>query len=383
MILLSELSRRRIRSINKLLRVGKNEVVMVIRVDKEKKYIDLSKRRVSGEDIRRADERFNKAKTVHGVMRHVGSKLRVPIHSLYQRVAWPLCRRYGNTLDAFQLSVTDPTVLEALPGVSDEEKREIHEYIRGRMMPQPLKIRADIQVTCFAYEGVNAVKEALIAAQSCSTEDIQIKVQLIAPPLYVMLTTTPDGEQGKALLNAAITEAKRVLTQKGGELVVKMEPTVTTTNDDSQLDRMLEELALDKEGVDDDDDDDEGGEDETLGDVDFESGGGGGLEDLVKETVRLNLAPSGGGGGASAAGAALASQNTCLGGIRVGGVGMSGGAVEDSSTTSVALASTLDEDGWVSSSNHNSEAFMGTQVVGLAGKKKKARAKVVSAEDDD
>jgi transcriptional accessory protein Tex/SPT6 len=69
MILLSELSRRRIRSINKLLRVGKNEVVMVIRVDKEKGYIDLSKRRVSAEDIRRTDERFNKSKSVHAVLR--------------------------------------------------------------------------------------------------------------------------------------------------------------------------------------------------------------------------------------------------------------------------------------------------------------------------
>ena len=35
MILLSELSRRRIRSINKLIRVNRNEVVMVLRVDKE------------------------------------------------------------------------------------------------------------------------------------------------------------------------------------------------------------------------------------------------------------------------------------------------------------------------------------------------------------
>ena len=51
MILLSELSRRRIRSINKLIRVGRNEVVVVIRVDKEKGYIDLSKRRVSSEEI--------------------------------------------------------------------------------------------------------------------------------------------------------------------------------------------------------------------------------------------------------------------------------------------------------------------------------------------
>jgi len=36
MILLSELSRRRIRSINKLIRVGRNEVVVVLRVDQEK-----------------------------------------------------------------------------------------------------------------------------------------------------------------------------------------------------------------------------------------------------------------------------------------------------------------------------------------------------------
>jgi translation initiation factor 2 alpha subunit (eIF-2alpha) len=36
MILLSELSRRRIRSVQKLIRVGRNEVVVVLRVDKEK-----------------------------------------------------------------------------------------------------------------------------------------------------------------------------------------------------------------------------------------------------------------------------------------------------------------------------------------------------------
>lgn len=36
MILLSELSRRRIRSINKLVRVGRNEAVMVLRVDQDK-----------------------------------------------------------------------------------------------------------------------------------------------------------------------------------------------------------------------------------------------------------------------------------------------------------------------------------------------------------
>ena len=36
MILLSELSRRRIRSMNKLIKIGKTEPVVVIRVDKDK-----------------------------------------------------------------------------------------------------------------------------------------------------------------------------------------------------------------------------------------------------------------------------------------------------------------------------------------------------------
>ncbi|KAF3518812.1 hypothetical protein DY000_02059031 [Brassica cretica] len=46
MILFSELSRRRIRSVSSLIKVGRIEPVMVLRVDKEKGYIDLSKRRV-------------------------------------------------------------------------------------------------------------------------------------------------------------------------------------------------------------------------------------------------------------------------------------------------------------------------------------------------
>merc|ERR1711998_433423 len=73
MILLSELSRRRIRSINKLVRVNKTEVVMVLRVDKEKGYIDLSKRRVDPEDVGRCEDRYNKAKQVHSVLRHIAS----------------------------------------------------------------------------------------------------------------------------------------------------------------------------------------------------------------------------------------------------------------------------------------------------------------------
>ncbi|KAK8604615.1 hypothetical protein V6N13_126606 [Hibiscus sabdariffa] len=86
MILFSELSRRRIRSVSSLIKVGRTEPVMVLRVDKEKGYIDLSKRRVSEEDIQACEERYNKSKLVHSIMRHVAETLDIDLEKNYGKV---------------------------------------------------------------------------------------------------------------------------------------------------------------------------------------------------------------------------------------------------------------------------------------------------------
>ncbi len=68
---MSELTRRRIRSVNKLIRIGNIEPVIVVRVDESKGYIDLSKRRVAPEEVKLADDKYNKSKAVHSILRHV------------------------------------------------------------------------------------------------------------------------------------------------------------------------------------------------------------------------------------------------------------------------------------------------------------------------
>lgn len=161
MILLSELSRRRIRSIQKLIRVGRNEVVVVLRVDKEKGYIDLSKRRVSPEDIIKCDERYNKSKVVHSIMRHVAEKTQTPLEQLYESIGWPLNRKYGHAIDAFKLSITNPEVWNDIQFPTEAIEEELKSYISKRLTPQPTKLRADIEVTCFGYEGIDAIKTAL------------------------------------------------------------------------------------------------------------------------------------------------------------------------------------------------------------------------------
>jgi len=260
MILLSELSRRRIRSIQKLIRVGRNEVVVVLRVDKEKGYIDLSKRRVSPEDIVRCEERYNKGKMVASIMRHVAEKTQIPMEDLYQAIGWPLNKEYGNALDAFKMSITNPDIWSKITFPSEVVKQELLSYIGKRLTPQPTKVRADIDVTCFGYEGIDAVKNALRAAEAQNTPETQVKVKLVSPPLYVLTSQCLDKNTGISTLETAIEEVKANITKSGGSCVVKMAPKAVTESDDAELQALMEKREKENEEI--SGDEDESGSDE-------------------------------------------------------------------------------------------------------------------------
>lgn len=240
MILLSELSRRRIRSIQKLIRIGRNEVVIVLRVDKEKGYIDLSKRRVSAEDVVKCEERYNKSKAVHSIMRHVAEATQTPLETLYQQIGWPLNRKYGHSYDAFKLSITDPEVWNEIEFPSEAVHKELTQYISKKLTPAPTKVRADIEVTCFGYDGIDAVKEALRTAEANNTADTQIKVKLVAPPLYVLTSQCLEKSRGIQMLEEAIQRIETQIKQSGGACIVKMAPKAVTEHDDAALQELME-----------------------------------------------------------------------------------------------------------------------------------------------
>ena len=65
----------------------------------------MSKRRVAPEDVVKCEDRYNKAKAVHSVMRHVAALFNMKLEDLYQTVGWPLYKKYGHAYDAFKLAL--------------------------------------------------------------------------------------------------------------------------------------------------------------------------------------------------------------------------------------------------------------------------------------
>ncbi|KXN87203.1 Eukaryotic translation initiation factor 2 subunit alpha [Leucoagaricus sp. SymC.cos] len=311
MILLSELSRRRIRSVQKLIRVGRNEVVVVLRVDKEKGYIDLSKRRVSPEDIVKCEERYMKSKTVASILRHVASKAPsldangepiTPIESglqaqeskkaarkarqqaqeedgidiemsvgppsfneeeklekLYETVAWPLGKKYRHPYDAFKLTLTEPdAVWSSLPEpIPPSTLSILTATIARRLTPQPIKLRADIELTCYTPAGIDAIKKALRAGEKQSSEAVPIKAKLVAPPLYVLSTNATDKYAAVERLERAIESIQNAIEDQGGSLVVKMKPKAVSETEEQDLAQLMAKAGQENAEVSGDEDEDE------------------------------------------------------------------------------------------------------------------------------
>jgi len=241
MILHSELSRRRIRSINNLIRVGRTEVVTVVRVDKDKGYVDLSKRRVYPEDVQKCEEKYNKSKAVHSIMRQVSEKAKVDLKGLYMVFGWDLYKRFGHAYDAFKLIVKNPEIVSKYQ-LDDKIKELLLATIRRRMTPQPVKLRADIEVTCFDYEGIEAIKYALRVGENSGTEDIPVKIKLVAPPLYVMMATTLHKQEGLTVLEKACEAIAEAIRSKGGDCQIKEKPRAVSERDDKLLTSLMETL---------------------------------------------------------------------------------------------------------------------------------------------
>jgi len=234
MILSSEVSRKRIRSIHKHLRIGKQDVMQVLRVDKEKGYIDLSKKYVTEEDVEVTMERFTKSKTVHSIMKHCAVTCGMPVKDLLEKVAWPMYEEYsnedneedeeGHALDGLNAILLDNTVLDKYE-LGAEVKDCLIKEITHRLAEQPFKIQAQVDLTCATTEGIRAIKESLLAGRKVAEEKNQkLDINLLSTPTYRILIQCTDKQLGMDIVNAAIQAIEGAVKERSGKFAVREAP---------------------------------------------------------------------------------------------------------------------------------------------------------------
>jgi translation initiation factor 2 subunit 1 len=174
---------------------------------------------------------------------------------LNTKITWPLYKKYGHACKAFRLAVSDPAAIFGDLDIDEEVLSKLTLNINRRLTPQAIKIRADIEVTCFEYSGIEAIIEALNAGLAHSTKQSKLKIKLIAPPLYVVLAQSMDKAAGIKQMTEAINAIQEVITKHGGNLNIKMAPKATSQREDTELNKLMETLEMQNQEVDGDDQD--------------------------------------------------------------------------------------------------------------------------------
>ena len=81
------------RAIHRAMKVGKKEILRVIRVDREKGYIDLSKKQVLVDDETDGEKKYANSTQLHSILIHIAEHLKIPILELYEKHIWPIYKK--------------------------------------------------------------------------------------------------------------------------------------------------------------------------------------------------------------------------------------------------------------------------------------------------
>ncbi|KAM0680413.1 Eukaryotic translation initiation factor 2 subunit 1 [Glugoides intestinalis] len=211
LILSSELSKKRFRTIAQLTKVGNVEICQVLKVDEDKEFIDLSLKRVSEAEKHECKENFSKAKLTYQIMTKACKISNSSIKEMYENWAYKKETEYGSLFLYFAAAKNDLSILDNEP-IGEYFKKIIEEQFKA----SSFKVRSDVDITCHK-NGVIGIKEAFGKALDF---DSSLEITLLKSPTYSIVKICDNKEDAFDTVNKACELVKASIESMGGTFAI-------------------------------------------------------------------------------------------------------------------------------------------------------------------
>lgn len=134
LLLFSEISRRRVRSIAKLIKVGRKEIVSIIRVDNDKSYIDVSKRQITEIEISYMKKKRCFGKIGNLISNNIARSLSLNFEETRLRWAWQLSRKFLHLVKSFKIISKSEMFLITSIDLSVCELKFFHDNLKKKYL---------------------------------------------------------------------------------------------------------------------------------------------------------------------------------------------------------------------------------------------------------
>jgi len=213
----SEVSSGWVRNIRDFVREGQKVVLKVLRVDTEKRHVDLSLRRVSKRERREKALSWKRERKAEGLLRSVSEKLKMTAEDVYAKTAPIIEEKFGGLYEGLEKAATEGPnpLIEA--GLPKELASTIAEVAKEKIRLPLVKIRGILELQCMKPNGVVHIRTALLNAQKVEKpEGAKIQVYVVAAPKYAVEVLAEDYKEAENILQKASETAIKTITKAGG-----------------------------------------------------------------------------------------------------------------------------------------------------------------------
>jgi len=222
LLLFSEVSRRRIRSMAKLIKKGKKEIVSVIRVDNDKSYIDVSKRQISEIEVNYMKKKRNFGKIVNLISNNFSRVISIDFEEIKLRWIWLLSRKYSHAIKALKFLLKFPNTLFTNIDLKKNQLSVFSKNLKKKMPINVLKIEVEFEIIYFLLDGIKTIKSSLNSIRKISLFSKFI-CKTKVPPLYTIIHFGNSKKKIVKLVSKFLNlVSKKILLRKGVFRVVNI-----------------------------------------------------------------------------------------------------------------------------------------------------------------
>jgi translation initiation factor 2 subunit 1 len=214
---ISEISSTWVKNIRDHVREKQKVVLKVLRVDAEKRHIDLSLRRVSGKERQDKLLQWKRRRRVESILENAAEKLKIDPKNFCNEVIGKLEEKYNDAYIGIEEMIEKgEEIIERLK-IPSEWAIAIIDVAKQKVKLPTVKIKGNLELTCAKPDGIDVIKKILIDLKNLKrSKKVKVNVYAIGAPRYAVEITAKNYKDAEKTLQEIIDYALQEIKEAGG-----------------------------------------------------------------------------------------------------------------------------------------------------------------------
>lgn len=214
MVHISEVAPGWIKDIRDHVKKGQKVVCKVLNVNPKRGHIDLSIKDVNERQRREKLQEWKSELKAFKWLEIAGEKAKIGFNELI-KIGKKLMDEYDSVYSAFEDAAFEGyKVLE--PIVGEKLAKAMEEIAKDNIKPQKVEVRGYFELKCYASDGVERIKKALMEAYKVKN-GIEMKIEYIGAPKYRITIQAEDYKTAESVLKKVSSRVLKAIKKFGGE----------------------------------------------------------------------------------------------------------------------------------------------------------------------